>query len=708
MISYILKFTICLAVLLTFYHFVLQKEKMHNFNRFFLIGSLVFSFLIPQYTIYVSSGIHPESVIPYILDETIALNPSETGKATKYFDFLLFFKVIYTVIAGLFLFRFFKNLFNIIKRIRQHEVVDFHNAKLVLVNDKIAPHTFWNYIFINKDEYNNNSIEKELFTHELTHVTQNHTFDIILIEILHAILWFNPVFIYLKKAIRLNHEFIADASVIDTHDNTITYQELLLKRSSGRKEYYLASNLNFILTKKRLLMMTKQKSGKAILLKKMSVIPLLCGLLFILAERVEASEKKPFTFIDDSSALTSSDDDINKQEPKDSSEYTYKDFAYRNAIVTVKDKNGNTVTKKYSELTEEEKKQIKLFYGNSVPKKPSKALIEQLKNKEKYAIWIDGKVADNKELNSYKNTDFEDYSGSFVHKNARSKRFPQEYQYSLETPKFRKERKEKQQKAFKKWLAAKKGKSQPIEKTRKDSIPKRSNPKIVNRRKGTFTYTNKDGKTITKKTSELTPEERKMLPPPPPRMKKTKKEIYDANGEKLFYVKNKKGIQYYNRFGQEVTKSGKLITPEESSSKYGAVVRKGDETNIPPPPKRRYPKVKKGEKSNIPPPPKRTYPKVKKGEKSNIPPPPKPKEGNFTAKRKVIAKRNSTGNKFNKLFSSKNSPLSNKNVISNYYLDNKSISKEKFEKIDYSKIATVNIIRDKDGNKNLYAVSNKK
>ena len=74
---------------------------------------------------------------------------------------------------------------------------------------------------------------------------------------------------------------------------------------------------------------------------------------------------------------------------------------------------------------------------------PSKKLFEQLKNKKKYALWIDGKVVKNNILNKYKHSDFANYFVSFVHKNARSKRFPQNYQANLTTHQYFKKLAEK-------------------------------------------------------------------------------------------------------------------------------------------------------------------------------------------------------------------------------------------------------------------------
>lgn len=99
-----------------------------------------------------------------------------------------------------------------------------------------------------KSDYENQKNEQELFTHELTHVIQKHTFDVLILEILQIIFWINPVFILLKKAAQLNHEFLADERVINQHKNTIQYQHLYLNSAAWKNDYYLASNLNYSLT----------------------------------------------------------------------------------------------------------------------------------------------------------------------------------------------------------------------------------------------------------------------------------------------------------------------------------------------------------------------------------------------------------------------------------------------------------------------------
>ena len=289
MILYILKSATCLALLLAFYHLVLEREKMHNFNRFYLLGSVLFSFLAPLYIIYID-------VAPLVLKATPTTSFSYPTEITpeiiieKSIDYTLIFIGMYSLISSILFIRFGKNLFHIIQKIRKNEQVKYQKAVLVLVDNVILPHTFWNYIFINKNDFENQKIEQELFTHELTHVTQKHTLDVLFLEFLQAIFWINPFFILLKKAVQLNHEFLADETVINQHKNTIQYQHLLLNKAAWKNDYYLASNLNYSLTKKRLKMMTTQSSQTKIWLKKLVVFPLLAGFIFLFAERVEAQE----------------------------------------------------------------------------------------------------------------------------------------------------------------------------------------------------------------------------------------------------------------------------------------------------------------------------------------------------------------------------------------------------------------------------------
>ena len=133
-----------------------------------------------------------------------------------------------------------------------------------------------------------------MLTHELAHANQWHSLDIIFIEALQIIFWFNPFLIPYKKAIQLNHEFLADEQVLKSHIRVRDYQELLLDKATLNK-VYLTSNLNFSVTKKRLIMMTKNTSKKRAYFLASATIPLSFMLLSFFSSETNAPEITPDT-----------------------------------------------------------------------------------------------------------------------------------------------------------------------------------------------------------------------------------------------------------------------------------------------------------------------------------------------------------------------------------------------------------------------------
>ena len=288
MINFLLESTISLIAFLAFYHLFLEREKMHQFNRFYLLFSIVISLIIPFISIEIIQEIENIPLatnFPIFIDSGNNIPVKET---TNYTPILLW--SLYIIITFVLLLRFLKNILYFKKTIQSNETVSYKNATLVLLNQETIPHTFLNYIFLNKESYNNRTIENELYEHELTHVNQNHSYDILCIELLKIIFWFNPVFYFYKKAIQLNHEFIADEKVVKTHKNVSFYQSLLLN-TNGNATYYLASNLNYLITKKRLIMMTKTTSKFSGFIKKAGIIPLLTLMIYFLCTDLVAQER---------------------------------------------------------------------------------------------------------------------------------------------------------------------------------------------------------------------------------------------------------------------------------------------------------------------------------------------------------------------------------------------------------------------------------
>jgi hypothetical protein len=424
MIDFLIKSTVCMGVLLGVYYLFMQNEKMHTFKRFYLIFSLVFSLILPfiEYNRYYEvEQIQTEIIAAQI---HVAQTPHEATAVTviENIDYTPYFIFGYVLIALIMAIRFTLNISGLIRKAKRSIKLYQQNAVIILLLEKSQPYTFLNYIFINKEEHENKSLEEELYTHELAHVRQKHTLDILFIEVFKVLFWFNPLLYFYKKAMQLNHEFLADEKVITTITDIPYYQNLLLTRVSG-SYVPLTSSITYSITKNRFLMMTKTSGKLKIALKQFTVIPVITLLFTALC----------INNIAKASTILQQPNSPKQETP--TNEDKRRDAYYAGVRIKIEDGSGNTIIDKpYEELTPEQKREYLFIVPKAKTKKsPTTKEFEAYKDKSKYAIWIDGKNVDNSALDKYKNTDFAYVQGSSVYKNARTKQHPQPYQFTLYT-----------------------------------------------------------------------------------------------------------------------------------------------------------------------------------------------------------------------------------------------------------------------------------
>jgi hypothetical protein len=298
-----------MLLLLLVYHAFLEREKMHRFNRFYLIFSIIFGLTIPLLTIniHLFSGFHVLNHIDQINNRLA--NPSIQYTTQKYTAQVspnnhltahqATSSAIYrTILIGIYIFislfmavRFFRNLHDLIKKIRNNKSIPLGKAKLILVNESKNPHSFFNYIFIDKKAYQEGMVDDAILIHEQSHARHHHSLDITFIELVKIVFWFNPIIYFYKKAIQLNHEFLADDSVISASNNIESYQKLLLTMQSVKNNVQLASSIKYSITKKRITMMTKKSPKLRKVCKQLALVPVLAGLLFAFSVRAKAQNK---------------------------------------------------------------------------------------------------------------------------------------------------------------------------------------------------------------------------------------------------------------------------------------------------------------------------------------------------------------------------------------------------------------------------------
>ncbi|WP_430965662.1 M56 family metallopeptidase [Spongiimicrobium sp. 2-473A-2-J] len=277
MLDYLLNSGACLALFFLFYKLLLERQHMNVFKRYYLLGALLVSLGIPllTFTIY----LEPASQLAPVLLESAngTVEPVPTDLDTLNLPLILW--SIYGVGVALFSFRFVKNLLQLRRRIKHNPKQKVNRITQVLHTEPLVPHTFFNYVFLNREKFETRQIPREVMMHEEIHARQKHSLDILCIELVQLLFWFNPFIYLLKRAIKLNHEFLADSEVVQKGIEPAVYQKTILSFSSNTYQPVLANAINYSSIKKRFTVMKTKTSKRAIWIRSFLTLPLLALLL---------------------------------------------------------------------------------------------------------------------------------------------------------------------------------------------------------------------------------------------------------------------------------------------------------------------------------------------------------------------------------------------------------------------------------------------
>ncbi len=307
---YLLKSGACLAILFVFYKLILENENMHQFKRAYLLGMLMASFGIPfiTFTTYVEAL---NTTTINFTSSNSEFQVEETATLLDYLPSILW--TVYFIGVAFFSFRFIKNLSQILFKINRNQKVKFTDYINVLLTEKVIPHTFFSYIFLNKQKYDSQEIPSEVILHEQTHAKQKHSFDVLFIELLQIAFWFNPFLYFIKHSIKLNHEFLADQAVLNQGIDSSLYQSILLAFSSDASTPRMANSINYSFIKKRFTVMKTHTSKSRIWTRSLLLLPLLAILIYSFStkETLNKSVKEnDNSFINDFYLKIDSEDNI--------------------------------------------------------------------------------------------------------------------------------------------------------------------------------------------------------------------------------------------------------------------------------------------------------------------------------------------------------------------------------------------------------------
>lgn len=287
MLIYFLKVVLLSGLFYSIYYFLLSREKSFKFNRFYLLGTLLLSYLIPFIKIPVEGQkrvVVGELVEVANFNQAAAnINPTALTQSSSV-DYLLIFYAIITLILVL---KFVFNLYSIL-RIKGNLVV-FKGIRLLKAHQKIPPFSFLNTMYLNKDDFK--SLDDKIWIHEKCHIQQKHSIDILLIELFICFSWFNPMLFLFRKKVKANHEFLADEEVLKQFPKQISgYQHLILNESMSFKDLHLTHQF-YNTIKNRFNMMNSTKKQKT--WKLYLSISAVVGLVFVGSEKVYAAINSP-------------------------------------------------------------------------------------------------------------------------------------------------------------------------------------------------------------------------------------------------------------------------------------------------------------------------------------------------------------------------------------------------------------------------------
>ena len=283
---YDLKVAALIVVFYFCYRLLMERETMHRLNRIVLLSSIVLSLVLPLCVITLHKTIEVEQVPVVDTAELVVADLEATSVEDSpnllqpYILFAIF--IIGFVCRLIYIVNSYWHLRRMIKDSEQHSLED--GVTLAVVDLPVAPFSWMHTIVLSRIDYEERN--PSILVHERGHILQRHSWDIVFVEALTALQWFNPVVWLLRRDLRTVHEYEADAAVLSSGSDVSQYIQLLMRKAMGTKACILANGINNSTIKKRINMMLLNKSSRYNSLKLLAMLPIIGVSLALNAETV--------------------------------------------------------------------------------------------------------------------------------------------------------------------------------------------------------------------------------------------------------------------------------------------------------------------------------------------------------------------------------------------------------------------------------------
>ncbi|MCC8410021.1 energy transducer TonB [Mucilaginibacter sp. UR6-1] len=277
---YLLEANLYLAIFYAVYLLILRNETFYTANRWYLLTTSILAFVLPVIQI---GWLKPAEVITQIsminfntnLAPAVAAGiPSKPEPMTfEWTELILPFYLLGSMLA---IILFAIKLTKLYMLVSKSYKTNFGGYELIEVDAQNTGFSFFRYLFIGK----NTTDRQTIITHELVHIRQNHSADIVFSEFIKIVSWFNPLVYMLQNSLKTVHEYIADEHTAHAENDSLTYSSFLLNNVYGLQGPAAANSFfNYNLLKNRIIMLNKPRSGSAARLKYLMTIPIAAGTL---------------------------------------------------------------------------------------------------------------------------------------------------------------------------------------------------------------------------------------------------------------------------------------------------------------------------------------------------------------------------------------------------------------------------------------------
>ncbi|RKE02501.1 M56 family metallopeptidase [Marinifilum flexuosum] len=279
---YLIQSSGILAAFYVLYFLFLRNERFFAEIRWFLMMSIVLAVFLPlvkiPYTVLVEASQVNVSSDLSVGDWIAGSIPEVMSDNKTFYSIPVLLMGIYLMVSLVLLIRSGIKVWQIWSMIVGKEFVEKDNCKVILLDEKIPAFSFFGYVVINRGEFENEEL-RNIFIHEKVHALQKHWIDLLLVEILSIVFWFNPFVWLFQIAIKQTHELLADDGVIARGFGIGQYQAILINQLMGAEVVGLANNFNHSINKKRMIMMSKEKGPKIRRYKLLFMIPVVAAVL---------------------------------------------------------------------------------------------------------------------------------------------------------------------------------------------------------------------------------------------------------------------------------------------------------------------------------------------------------------------------------------------------------------------------------------------